>query len=130
MKSKVLLVMTVVIMAVMFAGCYNDGRGTYYPDSTEMVKNLRDKGYEVTVEEVEEGRHLDAQKGDEFIEFYWMKDETYCDKLTDDLKERHEKIDKLSSTTKSPDFGNIIFCSTKKAMDASGIQIIEVNTGA
>lgn len=125
--KKISLLIMVVITGILLAGCYNDGRGTYYPNAEEMEKNLISKGYDVTVEDADEGLHLDASKKDEFIEFYWMDSPDELDGLKDKLNERHKEYYTMSSTTKSEQFGNLIFCvSKKKVMDDAGIQIVEV----
>ncbi|MBP1536098.1 MAG: hypothetical protein IK999_18555 [Ruminococcus sp.] len=122
MKSKVLLVMTVVIMAVMVAVFYNNGRGSLYPDAKEMEQNLLAKGYEVTVEDAEEGDHLDAHNGDEFIELYWMSDSSYADALEKDLSEKYtDKEYGMHILIGNTENGNTILCCSDKARDDAGI---------
>ena len=125
MKKLFALVMVTVSAALMTA-CYADGRGTYFPDSGEMQRNLTDKGYNVSIEDTDSGEHLMGGKGDTFIEFYWLDSPDDAKGLSDELAAHHANYKELRSITNSDEHGNIVFCSNGSAMDDAGIQIVEV----
>lgn len=132
MKKICAVIIASVMICLVFAGCYMDGRGTYYPDKTEMTENLTKKGYTVTTDTIkkedEEIVVIKAEKGDEFIDFYRFGTDKYVYECMEKMKEDHSKYDHLCSVTNSKDHGNLAYCSTKKARDNSGIQVIEVDT--
>lgn len=130
MKKIVLLAVAAVMICLVFAGCYMDGRGTYYPDIAEMKDALDDKGYTVTTDTIkmedEEISVLKADKKDEFIVFYRFETDKYVGEYVDEMKKAHSSYDYLESVTNDEKHGNIAYCSTKKARDHAGIQVVEV----
>ena len=125
MKKTALLII-LSVMTVILTACYNDGRGTYFPDRNEMKDNHLQKGYEVTTAERDGGKYLSGVKDDTYIEFYWLDDADDAEELTKKLSSEHDDYKELRSITNSDKYGNVLFCSNGKAMDDAGIQIIEV----
>ena len=130
MKKILAVMLASVMICLVFAGCYMDGRGTYYPKIVEMKASLEDKGYTVTTDTIkmedEEINVLKAEKGDEFIDFYRFETDKYVDGYMDEMKKSHSSYDYLNSVTNDEKHGNIAYCSTKEARDDSGIQVVEV----
>lgn len=130
MKKIYVLITTMVMVCFMFGGCYMDGRGTYYPDVTEMTKNLESKGYTVNTDKIKKDDEtitvLNGKNGDEYIEFFWFGTDKYVDEYVEEMKKAHSGYDTLSSVKNSEEYGDIAYCATKKALDRSGIQVVEV----
>lgn len=130
MKNIYVMIAVAVISSLMFGGCYMDGRGTYYPDVTEMTKNLEKKGYDVSTDEIKKDDDtitvLNGKKDDEYIEFFWFDTEKYVDEYVEELKKDNSEYDTISWITNDKKFGNIAYCGTEKAIDCSGVQVVEV----
>ena len=114
------------ILCFALTACQADKGGTYYPDNNEMKTNLENAGYTVTVTEQLVGTYLSAVKGDDYIEFYWLKQTGYVESIGYDLKGKHTDYDKFASMKNDVKFGTLVFCGTSPAVDASGIKIVEV----
>ena len=125
--KKTLLFSLVLIMCLMLAACGNNNQGTYYPDSNEMQSNLEGKNYTVCVSTMVQNDStitvLTATKGNEFIDFYWFDNDKEVDDIATSLESKHDGYVKLVSIKNDDKFGNLIFCSTEKAMEDSGIVI-------
>lgn len=128
--KKYLMLFIFCILFVTLVACSNSGQGTYYPDSSEMQKNLEDAGYQVSVttklDNGYTGTYLSAMKADDYIEFYWLDEADNVDDISEQLKSKHGDYDKLVSMEDDSKFGSLVFCGTASAVDASGIVIVDV----
>ena len=95
----------------------------YYPSDSEMKANLEKAGYTVTVMEQYAGTYLSAVKGDDYIEFYRLKQTEYVESIGYDLRGKHTDYDKFGSLKNDIRFGTLVFCGTGLAVDASGIYL-------
>ena len=124
-KYAALFIISILCFALTACSLKDEG-GTYYPSDSEMKTNLENAGYTVTVEEKQAGTYLSAVKGDDYIEFYWLKQTEYVESIGYDLRGKHTDYDKLVSMKNDAKFGTLVFCGTSPAVDASGINIVEV----
>lgn len=128
--KKTLLFSLILIMSLLLVAC-GKSQGTYYPDSNEMKGNLEIKNYTVNVETMERNDSritvLTATKDDEYIDFYWFNNDKGVDDTIMRLESEHNDYAKLVSMKNDDKFGNLVFCSTEKAMEDSGIIIVDVN---
>ncbi|MBR1739077.1 MAG: hypothetical protein IJ737_02195 [Ruminococcus sp.] len=128
--KKAALIFLLIIASVILVCCGKKSSETYYPDSSEMKKNLESKGYNTDV--TEEDRNgssctvLRAEKGSEYIVFYWFSDDSCVDEVIKELKAKYENSYRLISIKNDKKFGDLAFCSTKRAMEDSGIVLTEV----
>ncbi|MBE5853005.1 MAG: hypothetical protein E7299_08705 [Lachnospiraceae bacterium] len=119
-----------VIMSFILISCGNGGQGTYFPDSSEMQNNLKDKKYEVNVQEIQNdeysGTRLTAKKGNEYIAFFWLDESEGIETLEQELKTNYPDYTKMVSMENDSNYGTFIFASSDRAMDDAGIVIVEV----
>ena len=129
-EVKKLLVLIFCLSALFLTACGKDGRGTYYPDLEEMENNLKEEGYTVTINDdihaEYTGTELFAQKGDEFIVFYWLDETEAVKKITNLIENGGYKYNKFVTLEDDSEFGNIVFCGTNKAVEDAGIVIVDV----
>ena len=135
MKRKTLIiiigivVLVIVALAIVFGNKAKEN-GTYYPNSSEMKKNLEKLDYSVLVENNPDnnyvGTRLYAIKNDEYIEFYWLDDSNSIDKVSEKLKTKYNNPEKFVTLKDDSKFGNLILCGTKLAVEDSGIKIVDV----
>lgn len=127
---KISMLFLCLASTVLFASCGNDSQGTYYPERDEMLGNLESKSYQVSVGTVNEdnysGKYLTAEKENEYIEFYWLDNESDLNVIADELENRHSDYEKLVSAEDDSDYGSFIFCATETAFEDSGIVIVDV----
>ena len=123
---------TVLIAAavgIVMTACGNRGQTTYYPGQSEMISNLEDNGYEIEMQTTSKngysGIYLEAERGDDFIDFYWLDDGSSVSSLEADLKEKHTDYAKLYGLEDDSKYGSLAFCSSDKAMTDAGIRIEE-----
>ena len=125
--KKILFFPLVLIMSLILVACGKNSQGTYYPDSNEMKGNLEGKNYNVSVATMEQNDStitvLTATKENEYIDFYWLDNDKEVDNIITSLKSKHNDYAKLVSMKNDDKFGNLVFCSTEKAMKDSGIVI-------
>ncbi len=128
--KKMLFFSLVLIMSLILVACGKNSQVTYYPDSNEMKDNLESKNYNVSVYTMEQNDStitvLTATKEDEYIDFYWFDNEKGIDNIITSLESKHNDYAKLVSMKNDNKFGNMVFCSTEKAMEDSGIVIVDV----
>ena len=125
--KKYIALFIIGMLCFVTAACSSENKGgTYYPSDSEMKANLENAGYTVTVEEQQVGTYLSAVKGDDYIEFYRLKQTEYVESIGYDLKGKHTDFDKFASMKNDAKFGTLVFCGTSPAVDASGIIIVEV----
>lgn len=95
-----------------------------------MEENLKNAGYTVTVtehfHETYTGTYLCAEKGSDYIEFYWLNEVEAIDEITEEIKQRREEYNKLESRGNDAKFGTHVFCGTNIAINAAGIKIVTV----
>lgn len=127
---RAVFAMLLSVILFLSAGCGQRGQGTYYPNDQEMQNNLEHKGYQVRVEALQadpySGMYLTAEKGTEYIAFYWLDDGKYVADLEKELEEKYDDYGKLVSIKEDNTFGSLVFCSTEAAMNDAGITIVEV----
>ncbi len=127
---KRVLIISLLFISLILSACDKGGQGTYYPNSDEMKINLENKNYNVTVEVIEQNGSsitvLSATKDNEYIEFYWLEDDKCVDEIAAGLESKYDAYNSLVSMKNDNKFGNLVFCSTQKAKEDSGIVIVEV----
>ncbi|MCH5163201.1 MAG: hypothetical protein J1G38_06910 [Clostridiales bacterium] len=128
--NNVLLICLLVVICLCFAACTDKDTGTVIPTSNEMQINLEEAGYAVTLSNElgggYSGTHLTAKKENEYIEFYWLDDAEACDYFYNLLDGLYPNSNKLVEMENDGKFGNIVFCGSELAMNASGIKIVEI----
>lgn len=128
--KSLLYVCVMAVVLTFFSACDDNSTGTVIPTSTEMQKNLESNGYTVEVtDELQDGytgTHLTAKKGNEYIEVFWLVDPEACDLFYSLLHELYPNNNKLVEMKNDEKFGNIVFCGSESAVNASGIKIVEV----
>lgn len=124
--KKYIALFIISILCFALTACQTDEGGTYYPGMEEMKANLQNAGYTVTVTDVYVGTYLSAVKGDDYIEFYRLKTAEYVESISYDLKGKHTDYDKFVSMKNDVKFGTLVFCGTSPAVDASGINVVQV----
>lgn len=135
MKSNKWITLFILSMfSMLLSGCGSNGQGMYFPNCAEMEENLKCAGYTVTVtedfHEIYTGTYLCAEKGNDYIEFYWLDKVEAIDEITEEIKQRREDYNKLESRGNDVKYGTHVFCGTNKAIDASGITILKIKTDA
>lgn len=132
--KRIVVLSLIFVIGIFLTACDDNGQGTYYPDSKEMQNNLEKKDYQVSVQTVQRdeysGTYLTAENGDEYIEFYWLNDSNGVNSIEKELEEKHSDYVKLVSLENDNEFGSLVFCSTEKAMDDAGIEIVNVKVDA
>lgn len=127
-RNRVVLVIS--LCCLLLVACGKNGQGTYYPGSVEMAENLESAGYIVTVTEnfYEEytGTCLFAEKGTDYIEFYWLNETDAVPVISQELENRYTTYNKLVSAQNDSKWGTFIFCGTDDAVEESGINIVDV----
>ncbi len=106
-----------------------DENGTYYPESDEMKNNLENSGYTVVVTTDFDGKkctYLSATKGSDYIYFYWIESDVDCEYFYNYLEESCADYNSLVQIENDKEFGNIVYCGTKKAVDSAGIRVVNV----
>lgn len=131
MRRTILIILALWIIVLGITGCSkNKENGTYYPNTSEMQKNLEKLGYVVLVENNSDdnyiGTHLYATKNNEYIEFYWLDDSKFIDKISEKLETKYSNYGKFVSIKDDSKFGTLIFCGTELAVDDSGVKIVDV----
>lgn len=131
MKKIILAILIMGIVVLEITGCStNKENGTYYPNASEMQKNLEELDYAVSVEDNPDdsyvGTHLYAVKNNEYIEFYWLDDSSFFDKVSEKLETKYPNYEKFVSIKDDNEFGTLIFCGTELAVEDSGIKIVDV----
>lgn len=128
--KKGVIILSVLAAGIMMTAC-GSSDGTYYPGKREMLSNLEDKGYAVNMKTTQRngysGIYLEAEKGDEYIDFYWLDVGSNVVSLESDLKEKHTNYAKLVGLEDDSKYGSLAFCSSAKAMDDAGIEIVDVS---
>ena len=128
--KKLLIFFSLIIIGVFLVACSKNGQGTYYPNSDEMQYNLENKNYKVNVQTIKQdeysGTCLMAEKDGEYIEFYWLNSSEGVNSIEQELKTKYTNYAKLVSMEDDSKFGSFVFCSSEKAMDDSGIEIVDV----
>jgi hypothetical protein len=128
--KKGAIILSVLAAVSMMTAC-GSGEGTYYPGKREMLSNLEDKGYEVDMKTTQKngysGIYLEAEKGDEYIDFYWLDVGSNVVSLETDLKEKHTNYAKLVGVEDDSKYGSLVFCSSANAMDDAGIEMVDVS---
>ena len=126
-------IVTIVLSAILFVcltACGEDGTGTVIPSSSEIQTNLENKGYSIeTTQKVDdlENTCLTAQKENEYLKVYWLKNADDCDYFYNKLAEEYTDYNTLVEFQNDEKFGNIVICGTESAVKDSGIEIVNVN---
>lgn len=134
-----ILVCIMAVVALTLTACDNDTNGTYYPTNEKMKTNLEKNGYAVEVyndigyheffiwiDSVIDGTLIKAVKDDDYIYFFRLTDSWRCDMVYEILNEKCENYDSLVKIENDEKFGNIVYCGTEKAINASGINVVKV----
>lgn len=140
--KKTLITILACLMAFVtltMTACTDDTSGTYYPPNEEMKTNLESKGYTVEVYDdinyheffimfssIVDGTLIKAVKDKEYIYFFRLTDSWRCDTVYDILKEKCDNYNSLVKIENDEKFGNIVYCGTENAINASGIRKVEV----
>lgn len=128
--KKIVMLSFIFVIGIILVACGKERQATYYPDSNEMQNNLENKNYKVNVQSIQldeySGTYLMAEKDDEYIEFYWLNDSKGVNLIEQKLETKHTDYVKLVSMSDDSEFGSLVFCSTEKAMDDAGIEIVDV----
>lgn len=132
MKKLLLSLVASILFVLTFAlsACGDDKNGTYYPDITEMGKNLECAGYSVSYPGYVvgfQGKILLADKEKDFIAFYWLENADDCDKYYNSLEEYYPDSEVLVKIKNDEKFGNIVYCGTSEAINAAGIKVVKVD---
>lgn len=127
-----LLLLGMIFAICTFLGaCVDKDTGTVIPTSTDMRKNLELVGYTVELDDELEngysGTHLTAKKENECIEVYWLDDFEACDYYYNLLGELYPS-NKLVEIIDDEKFGNIVYCGSESAINASRIKIVKVTS--
>lgn len=84
------------VCALGLTACGQNGKGIYYPNSSEMQINLQSKNYEVNVLTIQNddysGTCLIGIKGDEYIEFYWLNEGDDMSSIEEQLAKKISKL--------------------------------------
>ena len=67
-----------------------------------------------------------AEKDGEYIEFYWLNSSEGVNSIEQELETKYTNYAKLVSMEDDSKFGSFVFCSSEKAMDDAGIEIVDV----
>lgn len=122
------LICLLSLFALQLAACGVDD-GTYYPKSDEMKTNLENSGYTVNVTTDltdKSGTFLSAIKESEYLYFYWLDNAEDCAYYCNLLEENHPDYNSLVKIENDEKFGNIVYCGTENAVNASGIKVVKV----
>lgn len=116
--KKLIMFVLFFVCALGLTACGQNGKGTYYPNSSEMQINLQSKNYEVNVQTIQNddysGTCLIGIKGDDMSS------------IEEQLAKKYPNYNKLVSMKNDNQFGTFIFCSSEKAADDAGIVIVDV----
>lgn len=119
-----------MLLCLLMTACGKNEQGSYYPDCTEMYNNLEANGYKVSVTNDIKGEmtktRLTAEKGDDYIVFYWLDEGIDVDPIEAELKKEYDSYDKFVSIRDDSKFGSLVFCGTSNAVNAAGIVIVDV----
>ena len=131
MRKTILIILIMGIVVLGITGCSKDKEnGTYYPNASEMQNNLEKLDYVVSVENNSDdnyiGTHLYATKNNDYIEFYWLDDSKFVDKISEELETKYSNYEKFVSIKDDNKFGTLIFCGTELAVEDSGVKIVDV----
>lgn len=125
MKKYMVLFITGALCLAL-AAC---GKGTYFPSSDAMQKNLEAAGYTVAVTDDLEGglagTHLSAVKGGDYLEFYWLDNGGSVESLSHELKAAYPDHETFVSMEDDEKFGSLIFCGTSRAAADAKIEIVD-----
>lgn len=84
------------VCALGLTACGQNGKGIYYPNSSEMQINLQSKNYEVNVLTIQNddysGTCLIGIKDDEYIEFYWLNEGDDMSSIEEQLAKKISKL--------------------------------------
>ena len=126
--NGLLLISLIVAICACFTACTDKDTDTDIPTSSEMQINLEEAGYAVTLSNElgsdYSGTHLTAKKENEYVEFYWLDNPEACDYFYNLLDELYPNSSKLVEMENDEKFGNIVFCGSELAINASGIKIV------
>ena len=132
MKKFLTAVVIGLALALSFAfvACGKTDGGTYYPDKTEMSQNMQTKGYQLYSSDSligdGTGTFFSAEKGEDYLKFYWLDDPADCDYYYHLLEEGYPDCNVLVMIENDEKFGNLVYCGTSAAVDDSGIRVIKV----
>ena len=128
--KKIVVLSLLIVTTMLFSACSSSKNGTYYPDSKEMQNNLEKENYQVQVQSVQtdeySGTYLIAENNDDYIEFYWLDESKDLNSIETNLKEKYSNYAKFVCLENDSKFGALVFCSTEKAMNDAGIEIVDV----
>lgn len=140
MKKKFIIILAclITILTLTLTAC-GDDNGTYYPTNEEMKTNLENNGYVVTLyqdlSDNDGNRHYGTllfaskdREGEqrEYLYFYRLDNTTSCEYYYNALEQYCENYNSLVKIENDDKFGNIVYCGTENAINASGIKVVEV----
>ena len=132
--KKYIVLFIVCMLCFSLTACGNSESEGYFPDAEEMQSNLETAGYDVTISQNSDYKHLSASKNYQYIEFYWVGkfslwQNPWADEnlvifdIWDELENEHNNYDIFYTLENSIRYGNIVVCGTKSAVSAAGIQM-------
>lgn len=124
-----LLLGLLFVITFALSACGDKTNGTYYPTFDEMKNNLENSGYMVnTLTGIDNDivTTLSANKENNHIVFYWLKNASDCQHYYDNCQELHPDWEVLISIENDEKFGNIVYCGTEQAINDAGITIVDV----
>lgn len=140
--KKIFLTIFACLMAILvltLTACDKDKNGTYYPTNEEMKTNLESNGYFVETypnvymfdgENGETVRYIAdtvrATNSDDYICFCRIDKAQACDYYFNVLRDTYPDAEVFVRIENDKNFGNIVYCGTENAINASGIKIVEV----
>ena len=128
--KKIVALSLLLSATILFSACSSKENGTYYPDSKEMQSNLEKENYQVQVQSIQTdeytGTYLIAENNDDYIEFYWLEESKNLNSIETNLEEKYSDYEKMVCLENDSKFGSLVFCSTEKAMNDAGIEIVDV----
>ena len=105
-----------------------DENGTYYTESDEMKKSIKQRIYSSCNYWFRRQKvYLSlCNKGKRLYLFYWIENDGDCEYFYNYLEESCADYNSLVQIENDKEFGNIVYCGTKKAVDSAGIRVVNV----
>ena len=125
-KNIALSIAILLLLAMCLVAC-NIKFVTSVPPAHEVVENLEQAGYIVTVDSMPNyytSTKLEATKGDDYLVIYWVIDKSYCDFAK---REIGKKYNGAISTIEGNMTDSVVLCGTDQAIEDAKLGTFSFN---